>query len=142
MRIRTQYKKQYTPSGFQAIKSFSWMGKSYNKAPDYYHEVVMTMPIENGEMMGRKEHLDALSNLTLHGIYISDGKEGNDIYVDDWLINAPSVAHRHREFGQISTPWNTGVVEAQMKYGCCELCLKVMPGEIAMMRNFYLLDGV
>ena len=144
MDSRRKYKLQYLPMDPNSpYQSIDWMGKRYLKASDYYREVVMTMPYENGEMLGAQEHIDALSRLTLHGLYITPEDTGKDIYVDDWYINGSYVCHKHPEFGIIVGPWTSGIIEAFTSAdGSCEICRKHMPGEIEMMRNFYLLDGV
>ncbi len=117
-----------------------WMDQEYTEAHDYYREVVLSMPKEDGVILGAKEHLSALCNLSDMGVYVSDPSP-DDIYVDSWRVNGSYVTHRHSEFGLIETNWTTGVIECDLRDGKCDLCHKEISGEIQMMHNFYRLDN-
>ncbi len=118
-----------------------WLKGKYTDAPTYYREVVLTMPRTKGVVMGAEAHLNALAQLTQSGLYVVDADE-TDIYVDDWKVNGSFMTHKHPEFGLIRTGWTKGIPECDvLDTGKCDMCEKVVPGEIEMMHNFYRLDG-
>ena len=120
--------------------SIQWMDKEYFDAPSYYKEVVLTMPQENGVILGAETHIDALAHLTKGGIYVAD-QDPSDIYVAEWLVNRGHLAHRLKEFGLQQTGWSTGVIECDLQDGSCDICMVQVPGPIEMIHNFYKLDG-
>jgi hypothetical protein len=129
--------------GFNGVTMFiQWMDKKYHTAPDYYREVILLMPVEDGKILGASDHIEALAFLTNGGtgIYISD-PQPNDVYVDNWRVSSAPISHRHLEFGTIHNQWLSGVAEGGVANGACEICGLVIPGEIEMMYQFYRLDG-
>jgi hypothetical protein len=118
-----------------------WMDKQYTSAPEYYREVVLTMPRTKGIILGAQEHIDAMAQLTATGIYVID-TDDSDIYVDGWRVNGDYITHKHPEFGVITTQWTKGAVECDvLAGGQCDMCGDKIPGEIDMMHQFYKLNG-
>ena len=117
-----------------------WMDREYTDAREYYNEVILTMPKENGIILGAAEHIEALARLTQSGLYVTDMDEA-DIYVDAWRVNGSYLTHKHPEFGIIESGWSKGIVECDVLDSGCDICGKQIPGEIEMMHHFYKLDG-
>jgi hypothetical protein len=117
------------------------MDKEYSDQFTYYKEVVLTMPEEDGVLLGAQTHLDALSALGHGGMFVTE-IDGGEVYVDGWNVNGNFLTHKHPEFGTVENyGWANGVVEVDVRGGRCELCRKKIPGEIEMMHHFYRLDG-
>jgi hypothetical protein len=131
----------YIP-GRGADVTITWMGKEYTDQLTYYREVILTMPEEDGVLLGAQTHLDALSALGHGGLFVIE-RDDTDIYVDDWMVSNPFfLTHKHPEFGELTNyGWAKGTVEADVHHSKCELCAKRIPGEIEMMHHFYRLDG-
>jgi hypothetical protein len=122
------------------MNTVSWMSKKYSDARLYYKEVVLTVPREDGIVLGAEEHLNILALLSPVALYVTE-PEDKDIFVDGWLVSGTYLTHRHLEFGRITTKWTKGIVESQLKQGACAICDKKIPGEIQMMHHFYKLDN-
>jgi hypothetical protein len=118
-----------------------WMDKEYTNPVTYYKEVILSMPEEEGVLLGAQTHLDALASLGHGGLFVVERDEA-DVYVDDWNVAGTFLTHKHPEFGTVQHfGWANGMVEADVRHSKCELCGKRIPGEIEMMHHFYRLDG-
>ena len=130
----------YTPGQGADVK-IEWNGIQYTDIETYYREVILSMPKEGDTFLGAQTHLDALAYLGHGGLFIVDQDE-TDVFVDGWMVSGAFITHKHLEFGIIRTGWTKGIVECGVRpKGDCELCGKVIPGEIEMMHYFYRLDN-
>ncbi len=122
-----------------------WNDTQYTDMETYYREVILSMPKEGDfggdAFLGAQTHLDALAYLGHGGLFVTELDEV-DVYVDDWMVSGALITHKHPEFGMVkNSGWVDGTVECQLIHGACELCGKVIPGEIEMMHFFYKLDN-
>ena len=121
--------------------TITWMDTEYTDPATYYKEVILTMPEEDGVLLGAQTHLDALASLSHGGLFVTES-DARDVYVDGWNVSGNVLTHKHPEFGVATNRgWVKGVVESDVRQGVCELCAKRIPGEIEMMHHFYRLDG-
>lgn len=118
-----------------------WDGTQYIDIETYYKRVVLSMPQDGDALLGAMTHLNALTYLGCSKLFVAETDE-MDIYVDAWLVNGAFITHKHPEFGVVKQDsWVTGMVECGLRHRACELCGKVIPGEIEMMHHFYRLDN-
>jgi radical SAM superfamily enzyme with C-terminal helix-hairpin-helix motif len=117
-----------------------WNDVEYTDMGKYYREVVLTMPEEDGALLGATTHLDALASLSHGGLFVTE-QDDADVYVDRWMVSGTFITHKHPEFGLVRDHgWTRGQVECDLRHGKCEMCGEKIPGEIEMMHHFYRLE--
>ncbi len=115
------------------------MQEYFSKNPSanaYYRDFVLP-DIKDGRVSNPSLHVDIICNLPMDGGMMIGEQREEDIFIDDWNVSSPELVHRHPEFGYLRVPGAQGIVEVDTTKGKCDLCHKVISGELDMIHTFY-----